>query len=84
MEAGDDAEVEVEDEEIPQHHTLIYEAEREDGSKMGLVISKTIYTLIFAIAETDKVVKIKDQDKLNDYREQTIEMCAEQVHRKAK
>ena len=50
---------------------------------MGLVISKTIYTLIFAIAETDKVVKIKDQDKLNDYREQTIEMCAEQVHRKA-
>ena len=36
---------------------------------MGLVVSKTLYTLVLAIAETDKMVKIKDKEDLADYRE---------------
>ena len=49
---------------------------------MALVISKTIYALILAIAETDKMVMIKDKNKLRSFRKQTIEMCAQQVHSK--
>ena len=44
---------------------------------MGLVVSKTLYTMVLAIAETDKKVKIKADEGLEEFREQTIEMCAE-------
>ena len=56
--------VSVEDEDIPENYTLIYEARRIDGSIMGLVVSKTLFTLVLAIAETDKKVKIKSPEGL--------------------
>ena len=62
----------------------MYEARREDGSIMGLVIGKSAYSMILAIAETDKIVKVKNEDQLEDFREQTIHMCAEQVLNKTK
>ena len=59
----------VEDEEIPDNYTLIYESRRVDGSIMGLVVSKTLFTLVLAIAETDKKVKIKSPEGLEHFRE---------------
>ena len=59
----------VEDEEIPDNYTLIYESRRIDGSIMGLVVSKTLFTLVLAIAETDKKVKIKSPEGLEHFRE---------------
>lgn len=36
---------------------------------MGLVIGKSTYSMILAIAETDKIVKLKNDDQLEDFRE---------------
>ena len=36
---------------------------------MGLVVSKTLFTLVLAIAETDKKVKIKSPEGLEHFRE---------------
>jgi hypothetical protein len=36
---------------------------------MGLVAAKTLYTMVLAIAETDKKVKIKADQGLEEFRE---------------
>ena len=66
-----EAELELEDdddyykeegEQEEQLSILVYEARRDDGSIMGLVIGKSAYSMILAIAETDKIVKVKNEN----------------------